>query len=82
MILALRVTRSSLDLVTRHRPTKFTAGSSRSGTASSPRTARESPWTCQAGDRILSGKSSGSEVKIEDGEYVIIPEEDVFAILD
>ena len=36
----------------------------------------------QAGDRILFGKFSGSEVKIEDGEYVIMREEDVFAILD
>ena len=36
----------------------------------------------QAGDRILFGKFSGSEVKIEDGEYVIMREDDVFAILD
>jgi chaperonin GroES len=36
----------------------------------------------QAGDRILFGKYSGSEVKIEDDEYVIMREEDVFAILD
>ena len=36
----------------------------------------------QAGDRILFGKFSGSEVKIEDDEYVIMREEDVFAILD
>ncbi len=36
----------------------------------------------QAGDRILFGKYSGSEVKIEDREYVIMREEDVFAILD
>jgi len=36
----------------------------------------------QVGDRILFGKYSGSEVKIEDIEYVIMREEDVFAILD
>jgi len=35
----------------------------------------------QVGDRILFGPYSGSEVKIEDGEYVIMREEDVFAIL-
>ena len=36
----------------------------------------------QVGDRILFGKYSGSEVKIEDVEYVIMREEDVFAVLD
>ena len=35
----------------------------------------------QAGDRILFGKYTGSEVKIEDNEYVIMREEDVLAIL-
>ena len=34
-----------------------------------------------AGDRILFGKYSGSEVTIEDNEYVIMKEEDVLAIL-
>ena len=36
----------------------------------------------QAGDRILFGKYSGSEVTIGGQEYVIMREEDVFAILD
>ena len=35
----------------------------------------------QTGDRILFGKYTGSEVKIEDNEYVIMKEEDVLAIL-
>ena len=35
----------------------------------------------QAGDRILFGKHSGNEVRIKDDEYVIMREEDVFAIL-
>lgn len=35
----------------------------------------------KAGDRILFGKYSGSEVTVEDAEYVIMREEDVFAIL-
>ena len=35
----------------------------------------------QAGDRILFGKYTGSEVTIEDNEYVIMKEEDVLAIL-
>jgi chaperonin GroES len=36
----------------------------------------------KAGDRILFGKYSGSEVKIEDEEYLILREEDVLAVLD
>ena len=35
----------------------------------------------KAGDRILFGKYSGNEVKIEGEEYVIFREEDVLAIL-
>ena len=40
------------------------------------------PLDVKAGDRILFGKYSGSEVKIEDDEYLIMREEDVLAILD
>ena len=40
------------------------------------------PLDVKAGDRILFGKYSGSEVKIEDEEYVIMKEEDVLAILE
>jgi chaperonin GroES len=36
----------------------------------------------KAGDKILFGKYSGNEVKIEDEEYLIIREEDVLAILE
>jgi chaperonin GroES len=36
----------------------------------------------RAGDRILFGKYSGSEVTLEDTEYVIMREEDVLAILN
>jgi chaperonin GroES len=36
----------------------------------------------QAGDRILFGKYAGSDVTIGDEEYVIMREEDVFAILE
>jgi chaperonin GroES len=36
----------------------------------------------KVGDKILFGKYSGSEVKIEDDEYLILREEDVLAILD
>ena len=40
------------------------------------------PCDVKAGDRILFGKYSGSEVKIEDKEYLILREEDVLAILE
>ena len=36
----------------------------------------------KAGDKILFGKYSGSEVKIDDKEYLIMREEDVLAILE
>jgi chaperonin GroES len=36
----------------------------------------------KVGDRILFGKYSGSDVKIDDKEYLIMREEDVLAILD
>jgi len=40
------------------------------------------PLDVKAGDRILFGKYSGSEVKLDDKEYLIMREEDVLAILD
>ena len=40
------------------------------------------PLDVKVGDRILFGKYSGSEVKIEDKEYLIMREEDVLAILE
>jgi chaperonin GroES len=40
------------------------------------------PLDVKAGDRILFGKYSGSEVKVEDEEYLILREEDVLGILE
>ena len=40
------------------------------------------PLDVKAGDRILFGKYSGSEVKVEDEEYLILREEDVLAIIE
>ena len=39
------------------------------------------PLDVQAGDRILFGKYSGSEVNLDETEYVIMREDDVLAIL-
>ena len=36
----------------------------------------------KAGDKILFGKYSGSEVKIDDEDYLILKEEDVLAIIE
>ena len=36
----------------------------------------------KAGDKILFGKYSGSEVKLDDEEYLIMKEEDVLAIIE
>ena len=36
----------------------------------------------KAGDRILFGKYSGSETKLDGVEYIIMREEDVFGVLD
>jgi chaperonin GroES len=40
------------------------------------------PLDVKAGDKILFGKYSGSEVKIDDKEYLIMREEDILAILE
>jgi chaperonin GroES len=40
------------------------------------------PLDVKAGNKILFGKYSGSEVKVEDKEYLIMREEDVLAILE
>jgi len=45
-------------------------------------TGKKVPLDVKAGDKILFGKYSGSEVKLEDEEYLIMKEEDVLAILD
>jgi chaperonin GroES len=39
------------------------------------------PLDVKAGDRILFGKYSGSEVKIDNQEYLIMKEEDVLGVL-
>ena len=37
--------------------------------------------TVKAGDRILFGKYSGSELKVDDKEYVFLNEDDILAII-
>ena len=40
------------------------------------------PLDVKAGDKILFGKYSGSEVKLDDEEYLIMKEDDVLAIIE
>ena len=40
------------------------------------------PLDVQPGDRILFGKYSGSDIKLDDDEYLIMREDEVLGILD
>ena len=39
------------------------------------------PMDVKAGDRVLIGKYSGSDIKIDDEEYVIVREDDILAVI-
>jgi len=39
------------------------------------------PLSVKVGDRIIFGKYSGSEIKVEDKEYVFLSEDDILAII-
>ena len=39
------------------------------------------PLAVKAGDRIIFGKYSGSEIKVDDKEYVFLNEDDILAII-
>jgi chaperonin GroES len=40
------------------------------------------PMNVKAGDKVLYGKYSGNEVKLDDQEYMIMHEEDIYGILE
>ncbi len=40
------------------------------------------PLDVKAGDRILFGKYSGTEIKIDDKEYLILREEEVLGVIE
>jgi chaperonin GroES len=42
---------------------------------------KRSPMDVHEGDRILMGKYSGSEIKIEDNDYVILREDEILAVI-
>jgi chaperonin GroES len=41
-----------------------------------------SPMDVKVGDRVLTGKYSGSEIKIDDTDYVIVREDEILAVLE
>ncbi len=43
---------------------------------------KRSPMDVKAGDRILIGKYSGSEIKIDNEELVIVREDEILAVLE
>ena len=51
------------------------------GTGKVTETGKKLPLDVKAGDRILFGKYSGSEVKLDGQEYLTMREEDVLGIL-
>ena len=42
---------------------------------------KRAPMDVKSGDRILFGKYSGTEIKIDDQDYVIMREEEILAVL-
>lgn len=42
---------------------------------------KDEPMTVKAGDTVLYGKYSGTEITIDDIEYLIMRESDIFAIV-
>ena len=43
---------------------------------------KRSPMDVKKGDRILIGKYSGSEIKIDDEEYTILREDEILAVVE
>jgi chaperonin GroES len=43
---------------------------------------QKAPLTVKAGDKILFGKYSGSEIKVDGEEHLIMREDDVLAIVE
>ena len=42
----------------------------------------KAPLTVKAGDKILFGKYSGSEIKVDGEEHLILREDDILAIIE
>ncbi len=42
---------------------------------------KRSPMDVKEGDKVLMGKYSGSEIKIEENDYVILREDEILAVI-
>ena len=42
---------------------------------------KRAPMDVKAGDKVLIGKYSGSEIKIDDDDYVILREDEILAVV-
>ncbi len=42
---------------------------------------KDEPMTVKAGDTVLYGKYAGTEITVDGGEYLIMRESDIFAII-
>jgi len=52
------------------------------GSGSKNEDGKVSPLDVKKGDRILYGKWSGTEVKVDGGDYLIMKESDVMGVID
>ena len=43
---------------------------------------KRAPMDVKAGDRVLMGKYSGSEIKIDENDYVILREDEILAVVN
>ena len=51
------------------------------GTGKMLKNGKTVPLSVKAGDKIIFGKYSGSEIKVDDKEYVFLNEDDILAIV-
>ena len=51
------------------------------GTGKTLKSGKVVPLSVRAGDKIIFGKYSGSEIKVDDKEYVFLNEDDILAIV-
>ena len=51
------------------------------GTGRTLKNGKVVPLAVKAGDKIIFGKYSGSEIKVDDKEYVFLNEDDILAIV-
>jgi chaperonin GroES len=51
------------------------------GTGKTDKDGKPVAWDVKVGDTVLIGKYSGTEVKVDDEEYVLLREEEILAIV-